>query len=129
MPVVMPDTRDAEDMGAHEPATYRAKIESCEAAKGKEKGTAMIVPNFAISTPDGKKFHRKAYLVVEGAGAGGFEQLLRACHLDSVADALRASGPQPFDTDVLVGQEVNVILNNEEYKGQMRDSINGFLRI
>lgn len=128
MPVVNPDLSQAEDLGAHEPGTYRAKIESCEVTKSREKGTNMIVPSFELRTGDGKIFHRRAYIVTEGAGAGNFEQLLRACRLDEVADKLRTS-PAPFDTDILLGQEVNCILENEEYKGQMRDRINGFLKV
>lgn len=128
MPIIEPDLSEAEQLGPHDPGTYKATIESVEVTKGKEKGTPMIVPNFAVMGSDGKIFHRKSFIVTTGAGAGNFEQLLRACNLGDVADQLKSS-KAPFNTDVLVGQQVNVILGNQEYKGQMRDSIDGFLRV
>lgn len=128
MPIIEPDLSETEQLGPHDPGTYKATIETVEATKGKEKGTPMLVLNCACVDGEGKVFHRKAWVVTAGAGAGNFEQLLRACNLDGVADQLRTS-KAPFNTDVLVGQQVNVILENEEYKGQMRDRINGFLKV
>lgn len=127
-PVITPDTREAEDMTTQEPGTYKARIESVEPTKSKEKQQQMIIVKCKATKGDGSHFTRNCYVMCEGKGAGNFEQLLRACKLDALADTLRTSGPQPFDTDVLVGQEVMIILDHEEYKGQMRDRINGFLR-
>lgn len=128
MPIIEPDLSEAEQLGAHEPGTYKGSIETVEVTKGKEKGTPMIVVNLACQDGDGKIFHRKTWIVTSGAGAGNFEQLLRACNLEDVADSLRTS-KAPFNTDVLVGQQVNVIMDNEEYKGRMQDRVTGFLKV
>ena len=97
---------------------------------GKEKGTPMIVPTFEVKYKD-KKRPRDAYVVTEGPGSWNFDQLLRAVHMDALADAYKdpAVTPKPpFDTDSLIDQELNVVVVEQLYQGQKRDAINGYLR-
>lgn len=129
MPVIQPDTSLAEEMSPIEPGTYPARIESCDFQTSKEKNTPMIVPNFVVKVGD-KERTRKAYIVIQGKGAWNFDQLLRAVGMGALADAYRdpsAAKPQ-FDTDSLVGQELNVVVEEEIYNGQKRDRINGYLK-
>jgi hypothetical protein len=131
MPIVQPDTTQAEDLSPIEPGTYRARISECGHQKGKEKGTNMIVPKFKV-TVNGKERPRTAYLVIEGPGAWNFDQLLRACNMVQLADDYRNPAVQPkppFHTDRLVNQEVNVVITEDLYQGQKRDKITGFLRV
>lgn len=131
MPIVQPDTAQAEDLSPIEPGTYHAKCIECGNQKGKEKGTQMIVPKFEVSV-NGKTRTRTAYVVIEGKGAWNFDQLLRAVHMDELADQYRdpAVSPKPaFDTDRLVNQELQVVIGPNLYQGQMRDQITGFLRV
>lgn len=130
MPIVQPDTAQAEDLSPIEPGTYKAKVIECGFQKGKEKGTPMIVPKFAVEV-NGKTRTRTAYVVIEGAGSWNFDQLLRACNFNKLADEYRdpAVSPKPaFDTDKLINQELNVVISENLYNGQKRDQISGFLR-
>lgn len=133
MPIIQPDTSAAEDMSQIEPGTYRAKIVACEVKTSKEKGTPMIVPKLEVVVVAGQKPRtRYAYLVTEGPGAGGFDQLLRATHFDKLADQLKdpsVSPKPPFDTDQLVNQELQVVVTEEIYNNQKRDRINSFLKV
>lgn len=131
MPIVTPDTSQAEDLSPIDPGTYPASIVSCDTQKGKEKGTLMIVPKFEV-TVSGKIRKRTAYVVCEGAGSWNFDQLLRACHMDELADQFHDPNviPKPaFDTDVLIGQELHVVIDENLYQGQKRDQITGYLRV
>lgn len=130
MPIVQPDTAQAEDLSPIEPNTYRARIVECGFQKGKEKGTNMIVPKFKVKVGE-KERTRTAYIVIEGPGAWNFDQLLRAVHMEQLADQYRnpAVSPKPaFDTDALINQELNVVIVEDVYQGQKRDKISGFLR-
>lgn len=128
MPVIQPDTSAAQDMGPIEPGTYHAQIVACDFKQSKQ-GNPMIVPKFDV-TVDGKKRSRTAYLVVTGEGAFGFDQLLRACGFQQLADQYRDPNQPnpPFDTDSLVGQELNVVVSSEIYQGEKRDAIKGYLK-
>lgn len=131
MPIVQPDTTQAEDLSPIEPNTYRARIVECGNQKGKEKGTNMIVPKFKVNV-NGKERSRTAYLVIEGPGAWNFDQLLRAVNMTPLADQYRDPNVQPkppFDTDSLVNQEMMVVITEDLYQGQKRDKITGFLRV
>lgn len=132
MPIITPDTSMVEDFSKPiEEGTYRARIVSVDVGRSKA-GAAKIVPKFEIAVGDGKRRTRVAHLNVEGEGALGFDQLLRACHLQDLADEYRQGSKKPFDTDVLVGQELQVVIAQEVYKPeggqeQLRDRITGFL--
>lgn len=131
MPLIKPDTSAAQGMGTIEPNTYPAKITGVEFSTSK-KGNPMIVPTFEISV-GAETRTRKSYLVITGEGAYGFEQLLRACHFDAQADAYAdksvplADKPE-FNTDDLIGQELNVVIDHQSYNGELRDYIRNYLR-
>lgn len=130
MPLINPDTSEAQDMAAIEPGTYPARIDGSPEYKASAKGTPMIVPNLKIKVGD-KERTRKAYVVISGPGAFNFDQLLRACNLDSLADQYKDPSVQPkpaFDTDVLAGQEIQVTIDSEMYEGQLRDRVKGFMK-
>lgn len=129
MPVIQPDTSAALEMGAIEPGTYPGKITSVDFQLS-SKGNQMVVPTVEV-TVDGKPRSRKAYLVISGEGSYGFDQLLRAAGFEAQADQYRDPQQEnpPFDTDSLIGQEVNVVIDVELYKGQKRDNIKSFLKL
>lgn len=136
MPVLQPDTSAAEDFSTPiEPGTYHARIIACEAGRSKQ-GNQKIMPKFKIQV-NGHDRTRTAHLVVSGEGSMGFDQLLRACHMNDLADAYRDASLQtkpPFDTDTLIGQELQVVVEENIYKPdngpeQKRDQLTGFLRV
>ena len=95
----------------------------------------MIIPNFQVSyvSDDGKsgQKEREAYIVTEGPGSFNFDQLLRAVNMDELADQYadeNQAGPA-FDTDTLIGQELNVMVDHQDYQGSIRDTINGYLKV
>src|SRR6266852_5771725 len=104
MPVLQPDTSDAEDFSKTiEPGTYKARIVECVPGKSKA-GNAKIVPKLKITTPDGIRT-RSAHLVITGEGAMGFDGLLRAARMSELADAYRdkALKQKPgFETNSLI---------------------------
>jgi hypothetical protein len=126
MPVLEPDLSE---VGPIAPGTYQARIASVEVTKSK-KGNPMIVPDFAVNV-NGKERSRSSYLVISGPGATGFLQLLRACHFDEAADAyLNPDTENPsFDSDAFVGQELNVVIEENLYEGEVRDQIRSFLKL
>lgn len=129
MPIINPDTSNISDQGAIDPGTYPAKITEVEYKTSKSSGNPMIVPKFAV-TVDGKERPRSAFLVITGEGAYGFDQLLRACGFDEMADKYKAKdGDKPdFDTDELIGQELMVVIESDTYNGQLRDKIKSYLK-
>lgn len=129
MPIVNPDTSNAAGMEPIEPGTYPARITEVDYKTSKSSGNPMIVPKFVI-TVDGKERTRQAYLVITGEGAFNFDQLLRACGFEDLADQFKSKdGPKPdFDTDDLIGQELNVVIESDVYNGALRDKIKSFLR-
>lgn len=130
MPIVNPDTSQISDQGPIEPGTYPATIKEVEYKTSKSSGNPMIVPKFGVMV-EGKERPRQAYLVITGEGAYGFDQLLRACGFDTLADQFHDPTVQPkpdFDTDNLVGQEIQVVIESDVYNGQMRDKIKSYLK-
>lgn len=128
MPIIQPDTSQAQEMGAIEPGTYPAKIVAVE-YKVSKTGTPMIVPKFEV-TVEGKARTRNAYVVITGPGSFNFDQLLRACGFDAIADQYRdpAQANPDFDTDSLIGIELQVRVDNELYNGSMRDNIKSYAK-
>lgn len=133
MPLINPDLTEAIELGPIAPGTYPAKIVGCE-FKTSAKGKPMVVPELEI-TVEGKARKRKAYLVISGPGAYGFEQILRACHFDAYADTLKdPTAPKSgFDTDQLVNQQLQVVIesevrNDEGHVGELSDRIKTFLK-
>lgn len=128
MPIITPDTSAQLDMSALDAGTYPGVIRSVVFETSK-KGNPMLVVTVGVSH-NGKERPRKAWLVINGEGAYGFDQLLRACHFDEVADKYKDATAEkpPFDTDDLLGQEVNVVIDTEMYNGAATDKIKTFLR-
>lgn len=128
MPLITPDTSQAQDMSPIEPGTYPAKIVGVD-VKTSKQGNPMIVPKFKINV-GGKERTRQAYLVVTGEGAYGFDQLLRATGFGAVADQYKdPSQPNPpFNTDDLIGQELNVVMEENIYNGEKRDAVKSYLK-
>lgn len=127
MPIITPDLSEALDNSPIEPGTYPAKIAAVDVETSK-KGNPMVVATFKV-TVDGKEKTRKSYLVITGAGAAGFGQLLRATGFSDIADMYAdpdVPNP-PFDTDNLIGQEVQVVISHSLYQGQVRDQIDSYL--
>lgn len=139
MPVLNPDTSQAEDYSTPiEPGTYRARITTADAGKSK-RGNQKLVAKVEITIPGSNNPRtRTIHQVVEGEGAFGFDQLLRACNLEELAAAFKdpSVSPKPaFDTDVLVGQELQVVIEHQLYKNdatgqeETRDQISGYLKL
>lgn len=147
MPVIPVDTSEAQDFAPIEPGTYPASItaapiQQSKGAEGKPK-VWMVVPSFAIRVgADEKPRTRKAWLVTQGEGTFGFDQLLRAVNMDELADKFKdKSGPKPdFDSDSLIGQELQVVIDSQIYQpkdasgnpsgdSQLRDRIKTFLKL
>lgn len=128
MPIINPDTSNALEMGAIAPGTYPAEIAAVE-FKSSKAGNPMIVVDFSVDV-EGTKRPRKGYLVITGEGANGFDQLLRATGFEKIADQYKSkTGAKPsFDTDQLIGQHLNVVIEPNLYQGEMRDQIKSFLK-
>lgn len=143
MGLLQPDLTEAIDLTPISEGTYKGKIIEAKAELSREKKTPMCVTKFAISVDEGKPRTRKAYITVSGEGAGAFDQLLRACHFDDLADKYKDPNVQPkpsFDTDQLVGQELNIIIVPDLYQKtdgagnnvgspELRDKIKGYLKL
>lgn len=126
MPIVNPDTSEMMQFTTLEPGVYPGKIISAD-VKTAKSGNLMTTPEVEITVGD-QTVKRTAYLVIAGKGSGGFDSLLRACGFDAVADEAKAGGKPAFNTDDLIGLQVNVQIENEVYEGKVRDSIRGFLK-
>lgn len=131
MPLIKPDLSQALEFAALEPNTYQARVSAVE-YKTSKNGNPMIVPTFMLKVGD-KEVKRQAYLVVNGEGAYGFGQLLRACGFTELADAyadksIALADKPDFDTDDLVGHEINVVVDHTLYNGETRDQIKNYLR-
>lgn len=127
MPIINPDLTEVTS-GVIEPGTYKAKIDAVEFKTAKSSGNPMIVVDFSVHVKD-LEYTRKAYLVITGAGAFNFEQLLRATHFDEVADKLKAGEKIDFNTDDLVGQELNVVVEADSYNGQLTDKVRSYIKL
>jgi Protein of unknown function (DUF669). len=133
MPLIQPDTSKAQDFGPIKAGTYKAKIVKSEYSVSK-KGNPMVVLDFEVMV-EGVARPRKSWLVITGEGAMGFDKLMRATGFEKQADAFRdPSVPNPeFDSDWLVGQELEVVVEENIYKddnGQTRkgDQISTYLK-
>ena len=126
MPIIEPDLSG---VGPIEAGTYKAKID--EVVDGISKaGAPKLVVQFSVEVGNEKKV-RKVHMPYSGAGAFGFDSLLRACHFEDIANGLQkknAAERPKFDTDQLIGQELMVVIEASIYNGQPTDQINGYLR-
>ena len=136
MPVLQPDTSQGQDFTSPiESGTYPARIVSAEAGVSKAKNPKCVV-KFEVNV-NGTKRSRTAHLPVTGEGTFGFDQLLRACKMDSLADAYKdpTVSPKPvFDPSSLNGSELLVVIEPNLYKNEAtqqeekRDQISGYLK-
>lgn len=129
MPIITPDTSNISEQTPIDAGTYPAKITAVDYKTSKSSGNPMIVPTFEVSV-EGKARPRSAYLVITGEGAYGFDQLLRACGFEEMADKYKQKGGEKpdFDTDELIGQELMVVIESDTYNGQLRDKIKSYLK-
>lgn len=140
MPVLQPDTSQGQDYTSPiEPGTYPARIVSGEAGKSKA-GNPKCVVKFEVSVSTDKgvvKRSRTSHLPVTGEGTFGFDSLLRAVKMDSLADAYKdpsVSPKPPFDPSSLNGSELLVVIEPNLYKNEAtgqeekRDQISGYLK-
>ena len=141
MPIIQPDLSEAADLSPISEGTYPGKIKEAVPEISKEKKTPMIRLKVGVQV-DGKERTRRAYIMTAGPGASGFDQLLRAVHMDELADKYKdpeVTNKPAFDTDTLVDQDVNVIIVPElfQQKGpdgnpigspEVRDRIKGFAK-
>lgn len=128
MALISPDTSEMIEMKPLEPGTYNASIISATPKKSK-KGNPMVEVKFKVQNGD-KEVTRLAWPMTSGAGAFGFDQLLRASGFDSIADQIKipGSGVQ-FDTDELVGVALKIRVENElDDSDNVRDVIKGYLK-
>lgn len=128
MALINPDTSEMQEFKPLEPNTYPARIISAVPKKSK-KGNPMLEVTFKVQS-EGKEITRKAWPMTSGAGAFGFDQLLRACGFDAVAEQIKTPGSGvQFDSDELVGKEIQVRVDNElDDNNQVRDTIKGYLK-
>lgn len=136
MPVLQPDTSQAQDYTTPiEAGTYPARVLSGEGGKSKA-GNPKCVVKFEVRVGDQKRI-RTSHLPVTGEGTFGFDALLRACRMDSLADAYRdpaVSPKPPFDPASLNGSELLVVIEPNLYKNEAtgqeekRDQITGYLK-
>ncbi len=131
MPILNPNTKDQVDMSPIEIGTYRAKIVEAPIGTSK-KDNPVVKPKFLIQV-NGQERPRQPSIVSSGPGSGQFDQLLRACHFDDLADRYKQGIEEPFDTDRLVGQELMVVIDHEMYTPEVgsprkQDRIVAFLK-
>ena len=127
MAIIQPDLSEAEDLAPIDPGTYKARIVKGDRQDSAEKKLPMYVPTFKVEV-NGKERTRKAFIMTQGPGSFNFDQILRVCGETHLPDQIKANpGRVPFDTDLLNGKELNVVITHNEYKGQMRDQIQSFL--
>lgn len=126
MPILNPDLSEVQGQEPIDPGTYKARISAAEASKSKA-GNDMVVPTFAVNV-DGKERVRKAWLNTTGPAAFKFDSLLRAVGFEELANRYKAKEKVPFDTDTLIGHELNVVIDIEMYNNEPRDTIKSFLK-
>ena len=124
MPVIKPDLTEVNK--PIEPGTYEANLTGPIDLATSKAGNPMLVIKLGVQV-NGKTVPRTLRQVVTGAGAFGFEQLLRACKFGDLADDLRRGGHPDFDTDKLIGQKLQVVVEADTYNGQITDKITGYL--
>jgi hypothetical protein len=127
MPLITPNLKDVKDFKPLEEQNYNAKIVDVE-PQVSSKGNNMIQVTFDINN-GGESVSRKAWMVIEGAGAYNFESFLRACGFDDYVNQLRAGTAQGIDTDAFVGLDVQVNIKHEMGKDdKVRDTIAGYFK-
>ncbi len=125
MPIITPDLSD---VGPLDPGPYPMEIAAVTPGTSKAGGEKLVV-DFLVSIPSGKAKKRQSHVPTTGGGAFMFDQLLRACNLDDVANRLKdKSADHSFDTDLLVGQKLIGQFEADLYNGQPTDKLVAYLR-
>lgn len=139
MPIITADTSQATDFEASEPGTYLARIINEIPAVGKVKpgqtvGTPGLKVELEFSAPrlsdkEVRTITRTAWLPTAGKGTFGLDQLLRCTGNKDLADSIKAAAGSPYswDTDVIHGKQVNVIISNQPYNNKLSDQVESFL--
>lgn len=135
-PLLQPDTSEAEDFSKPiDEGTYPAKIVIAIPGQSKKDKPKLEV-KFKVKVA-GKDRTRSSHIPTTGPGSFGLDQLLRAVHMDDLADKYRdpAVNPKPaFDTDSLRDQDLQVVITHQLYKNETtgkeepRDQISGYLK-
>lgn len=126
MPIIQPDTTQAIEFTPIPAGTYPGKVVDVE-YKTSKNNNPMVVVSFDV-TVEGKTRKKKSWIVITGEGSYNFDQLLRATGFEEVATRLKAGEKIPFDTDSLVGQELNLVIEASVYNDQPSDQIKTYLR-
>lgn len=127
MPIIYPNTSKMVDMTPMEPGPKPARIDAVTPSNSK-KGNPMLVLDLTIRDGESER-PRKDWVVTEGPGSGKFDQILRACGFDDVADQIKAGTPVPFNTDDLIGQEVIVVTDRSIGDDEkIRDGVSQYLK-
>lgn len=124
MPLLKPDFTELKPIEA---GTYPAKVVANVFKTSKEKGNPGLEVHLEVTVGD-KVYGRKVWVSLSGKGAFMYDQLLRACHFDDVANQYMRGEGLEWDTDNLNDQQIQVIVEPDEYNGQVTDKIVKFLR-
>ncbi len=124
MPLIQPDLSEINK--PIEPGTYPARIEGPIDVKTSQAGNPMLVIPLRLQVGE-KEMKRSLRQVITGGGAFGFAQLLRATGFGDYADALQAGSKQPWDSDQLIGQKFQAVVESDTYNGQLTDKVTGYL--
>lgn len=141
MPILKPDTSNAADLSPINEGIYKGSIVAVTAKKSKEKQENMLELKCKLQV-DGKEKERTTFVMLEGKGAGAFDNLLRAVHMDQLADVYKdpnVTDKPDFDTDSLLNQEVQFRIEADLYQkkddqgnpvgsARITDKIVGFLK-
>ena len=109
---VTPDFSEASDLQTPFPeAIYKARITKCEMKKSKTSGNDYLNWELSVFGADGElsKFNKRNIFMItmlSGAGAGRLRDLIKAATGSTEI-------PQDFDTDELIGKEIQVMTKME----------------
>jgi hypothetical protein len=119
---------DLSDIGAIEAGTYNAEILSATPGIAKSSGAPKLQVDFGVDY-NGVNKKRSVHLPLKGAGAFGFNSLLRATGFAAYADSLKAKDgvKTGFDETSLIGQHLMVTIESDIYNGEVTDKITGYL--
>lgn len=124
MPLIQPDLSEINK--PIEPGTYPAEIEGPIELKTSKSDNPMLVIPIRVQVGD-KKMKRTLRQVITGGGAFGFAQLLRATGFGDYADKLQAGLKETWDSDQLIGQKFQAVIESDTYNGQLTDKVTGYL--
>ena len=124
MPLIEPDFTET---GLIDNGTYPAEIKNVEAGTS-NAGKPKAIIHLEVDV-NGKPRKKEAHLPVTGKGAYQFANMLRASGFAEDADRFSKPGGGSFDTDKLIGQKINIVIEQGmDQNEQMRDNIKSFLK-